>query len=192
MLQPRAPQEGGFAPAGLARVEEVVRGGLGTVCPATALLVARQGSVVLHGAYGYLDPETEQRPTQPDSLFDLASLTKLFTVTAFMTLVEAGRATLGTPVADVLPEFGRMRAIGPTEDPQTKALLAADPAFVGQQIDARTVTFWHLLTHTSGLSAWRSLYREGAAGGEVPLPHLVAAEVRAQRVAGIHERYDFS
>jgi CubicO group peptidase (beta-lactamase class C family) len=192
VLQARAPQEAGFEPGGLARVEEVMRGGLGTVYPAAALLVVRQGGVVLQGTYGYLDPETERRPVQPSSLFDLASLTKVFTVTAFMTLVDAGQVTLRTSVADVLPEFGGVRAIGPTEDPRTKAPVAADPAFAGQQVEAQRVTFWHLLTHTSGLSAWRSLYREGASRGEVPLPHLVPAELRAQRIAAIHGRYGFS
>ncbi len=170
-----------------------MRGGLDSVFPAAALLVARHGGVVFHRAYGYLDPATRHRPTQMASLFDLASVTKLFTVTAFMTLVEAGRVSLDTPLTNVLTEFSGVRPIGPTEDPLTRTPLPADPAFAGQEVDAQEVTFWHLLTHTSGLAAWRSLYRENdEQDDDVPLPHRVSAEKRARRVAAIHQRYGFA
>jgi CubicO group peptidase (beta-lactamase class C family) len=172
-------------------VDQIMRHGLENVYPAATLLVAHDGRVVLHRAYGYLDPEQRQRPTLLDSLFDLASVSKLFAATAFMTLVTAGCVSVDTPIAEVLPEFGGVRPIGPTEDPQTKRALPADPAFAGQAIDASGVTFWHLLTHTSGLAAWRSLYRGGAQADHVPLPHQVPAAARARRVAAIHA-YDFA
>ncbi|UCC65496.1 MAG: serine hydrolase, partial [Anaerolineae bacterium] len=192
-LHPATPQAAGFDPDGLTRVDAVVRSGLDAVFPAAVLLVARRGDVVFHRAYGYLDPETRQRPTKADSLFDLASVTKLFTVTAFMTLVEAGHVALDTPVTDVLPEFGGQRAIGPTEDPLAKTHVPPDPAFAGQEVDARSVTFWHLLTHTSGLAAWRSLYREDGEEGEgVPMPHQVSAQRRMRRIAAIHRLYGFA
>jgi CubicO group peptidase (beta-lactamase class C family) len=194
-LHPIAPSEAGFDPRGLAHVDKVLRSGLDVVFPAAVLLVARHGGVAFHRAYGYLDPETRRRPTQTDSLFDLASLTKLFTVTAFMTLVEANLVALDTPVAAVLPEFDGTRAIGPTEDPLTKALVPADPAFARHKINARQITFWHLLTHTSGLAAWRSLYLENDDGEEdhdVPLPHRISVEQRARRLAAIHRLYGFA
>ena len=170
-----------------------MRDGLDTVFPAAALLVARHGRVVFDRPYGFLDPETRQRPARSDSLFDLASVAKLFTATAFMTLVEAGRVGLDTPVGDVLLEFKGVRPIGPTEDPLTKVPVPADPTYAGQEVDTRQVTFWHLLTHTSGLAAWRSLYREnGEAGDAVPMPHDVPAEKRARRVAAIHGLYGFA
>jgi CubicO group peptidase (beta-lactamase class C family) len=182
--------DSGFEPD---KIEAVMRSGLGAVFPAGVLLVALQGQAVFHRAYGYLDPETRRQPAQVDSLFDLASLTKLFTATAFMTLVEAGRVSLDTPLAEVLPEFGGRRPIGETEDPLTKILVPADPAFAGQVVDARQVTFRHLLTHTSGLAAWRSLYRvDEPAGGQVPLPHQVPAVRQARRVAAIYESYGFA
>ena len=56
-------------------------------------------------------------PTQRDTLFDMASVSKLFTVTAFMTLVEEGRVALDTPVSVVVPEFSGVRPIQPYEDP---------------------------------------------------------------------------
>ncbi len=192
VLDPASPKKAGLSPQGLARVNEIMLDALNTVCPAATLLVARHGHVALHHAYGYLDPDRRQHPTQPDSLFDLASVSKLFTVTAFMTLVETGRVDLNTPVADVLPEFGGVRPIGSTEDPQTKRDLPADPEYAGQAVDTRQVTFWHLLTHTSGLAAWHSLYRKGTQGDAVPLPHRVPDTERARRIAAIYQEYGFA
>ena len=204
----------GIDPAGRGRLDACLRSGLETVFPAAVLLVARRDGVVFHRACGYLDPETRRRPTRPDSLFDLASLTKLFTATAFMTLVETGRVGLETPVAEVLPEFAGTRPIGPTEDPLSMTVVPPDPLFSGQEVDASTVTFWHLLTHTSGLAAWRSLYREDGereagskrqeerdrrheAGGKgqetmMPLPHQVPPALRTRRIGAIYEQYGFA
>ncbi|MFN2129270.1 MAG: serine hydrolase domain-containing protein [Anaerolineae bacterium] len=174
-------------PAALARAEAIVADGLGTVYPAAVLLVARGGRVAVHRAFGYLDPESKQQPTRVDSLFDLASVSKLFTATAFMTLVEAGRVSLDTSVAEILPAFAGVRRIGATEDPQTQETVPLDPAYAGHSVDASQVTFWHLLTHTSGLPAWCSLYREGGKENDVPLPHLVPADQRARRIAAIYD-----
>jgi CubicO group peptidase (beta-lactamase class C family) len=193
ILHPIAPSEAGLDPTGLDRIDALMHSGIEAVFPAAVLLVACQGGVAFHRAYGFLDPETRRRPTQTDSLFDLASVTKLFTVTAFMTLVEAGRVALDTPVIDVLPEFDGVRPIGPTENPMTKLIEPPDPVFAGREVNAGQVTFWHLLTHTSGLAAWRSLYRESEEGEEsIPLPHHVAKEKRARRIAAIHEKFDFA
>ena len=162
-----------------------MQSGLGCVFPAAALHIRQGGVTIFERAYGYLDPDTAQRPTQAASLFDLASLTKLFTATAFMRLVEAGLVALTTPVAEVLPEFAGQRPIGPTEDPLASVTVPPNPQFAGQEVDAGTITFWHLLTHTSGLAAWRSLYR-------VPLPHLVPADLRARRIGAIYREYGFA
>lgn len=192
VLGSASPQEVGFSSQGLGRVDEIMLDALDSVCPAATLLIARHGRVALHHAYGYLDPDRRQYPTQPDSLFDLASVSKLFTVTAFMTLAEKGCVDLDTPVADVLPEFGGVRSIGSTEDPQTKRDVPADPAYAGQTVDTSQVTFWHLLTHTSGLAAWRSLYRKGTQGHTGPLPHQVPGAERARRIAAIYQEYGFA
>jgi CubicO group peptidase (beta-lactamase class C family) len=186
ILTESLPVAAGLDPAGLARAEAIVEDGLGGVYPAAALLVARGGRVATHRAFGHLDPESKRRPTHRDSLFDLASVSKLFTATAFMALVEAGLVSLDTPVADVLPAFAGVRQIGATQDPQTQETVPPDPAYAGQGVDTRRVTFWHLLTHTSGLPAWRSLYQEGSSEDAIPLPHRVPAAQRARRVDAIY------
>lgn len=192
-LQRAEPAEVGFSASHLLQIDKVVQQGLGTVYPATVLLVARHGGVVLHRAYGYLDPERRLRPTQQESLFDLASLSKLFTVTAFMRLVQSGQVAIETPVSGVLPQVAGSYPVGSTFDPTTKALLPPDPIFDGIEVDARQITFRHLLTHTSGLAAWEPLYNLNATPGDpVPLPHEVPAEMRAQRIAAIPGPHSFA
>jgi len=134
-----------------------MRSGLGSVFPTAVLLVAWRGDVVFHRAYGWLDPESHRRPAQPDSMFDLASLTKIFTATAFMTLVQAGAVTLDTAVGEVLSEFSGVRPISSYFDAHTKKPVPPDPAFAGRLVDADKITFRHLLTHTSGLPPWWNL-----------------------------------
>ena len=112
-------------------------------------------------------PETRTLPTQLDILFDLASVTKLFVVTAFMALVEDGIVDLDQAAATVLPEFRGLRSIRPYDDPLNPGALVTvtwdtlDGA-AAAAVDAGRVTFRHLLTHTSGLPAWRPLYKEGS------------------------------
>lgn len=136
----------------------ILENAIGIVTPAAQLVVRHRGDVVFSAALGWLDPETRAHPTQPDTLFDMASVTKLFVVTAFMTLVEEGRVALDTPVGAILPEFGGLRPIQPYEDPLKPGAVVA--VAESGMVDAGRVTFHHLLTHTSGLPAWRPLYRQ--------------------------------
>lgn len=83
------------------------------------------------------DPE----PLGADHLFDLASLTKIFTTVAALRLVDAGMLDLDEPVAPVLP--------------------------VGTGTGAALITPRHLLTHTAGLPAEGGAWRSGLAGEEL-------------------------
>ncbi|MEA3309092.1 MAG: serine hydrolase domain-containing protein [Chloroflexota bacterium] len=133
-----------------------------TICPAIQLVVRWRGREICTRAYGWLDPETHSAPTTLTSRFDLASLTKLFTVTALMCLVEDGALTLEQPLSTVLPAFRGRRPIKPYEDPLHPGQLltvAPEPGVV----DVSTITFCQLLTHTSGLPAWRPLYLQPTA-----------------------------
>lgn len=129
------------------------------LCPAAQLVVRQQGGVLYEQAYGWLEPTTRRHPTTLDTLFDLASVTKLFVATGFMRLVEAGKVSLDQPVATVLPAFHGKRPIAAYEDPlQSGATVQIVEG--GGNVDAGEVTFRHLLTHTAGLPAWRPLFRQ--------------------------------
>ncbi len=162
-------------------LEALVREHLGATFPALTLTVVHQGKVLLNAGWGWLDPTDRQRPTPPDALFDLASLSKLFTATAFLALVSAGRVTLRTPLVEIVPEFGATgpRPLDGGQDPHTRVMLPARPQVAGQRADPARVTFCHLLTHTSGLAPWRAIYE--AAGPPPPPPDQPDPIPRATR-----------
>lgn len=127
-----------------------------TVTPAAQLVVMHGGAVVHDISLGCLDPETCARLVDAETLFDLASVTKLYTSTAFMRLVEKGIVSLDTSLNSVLPEFQGLRPIRPYEDPLdwNKTVSVSEPA---GQVDAGRITFRNVLVHNSGLPAWRPL-----------------------------------
>ena len=102
------------------------------VMPGAVVLIARDGEIVKHQAYGYAARYTDDQFTemdepvsmQEDTIFDVASISKLFTATAIMQLWDQGAFELDDPVYWYIPEF----AAQGKED----------------------VTIRHLLTHTSG------------------------------------------
>ncbi len=158
-------------------IDTMMAEGLARFFPAAQLLVCREGEVFWHRAYG------EAALT---SLFDLASITKLFTTTALLSFIGEGLVSLDTPVALVLPVFvtlgvdgqGR-RPVGETQDPTTLEMIPPEPAYVGQTVDPAQVTLRHLLTHTSGLAPWRAVFQET---GPVPPPEGIAGrETRTRR-----------
>ena len=143
---------------------------LPTSFPALSVCVIYRGKILLKGAWGWLDPETRQLPVVTETRFDLASVTKIIVETSFLTLVTAGKTDLDDRLVDVVPEFARAnpRKIAGSQDPHTLTFLPADEEFLGHNVDVTEVTFRHLLTHTSGLPPWCSVYL--LAGDRAPDP----------------------
>jgi uncharacterized protein YbbC (DUF1343 family)/CubicO group peptidase (beta-lactamase class C family) len=76
--------------------------------PGAVLLVGHDGAVIYRKAYGERSLEPRREPMTLDTIFDLASLTKVIaTTTAVMQLVELGKVRLNDPVAKYLPEFAQ-------------------------------------------------------------------------------------
>lgn len=76
--------------------------------PGAVLLVGHNGRVIYRKAYGNRALEPRREPMTLDTIFDLASLTKVIaTTTAVMQLVEQGKVRLNDPVAKYLPEFAQ-------------------------------------------------------------------------------------
>jgi len=136
----------------------LLKEGVDTVYTAAVVHVRREGDIIAEVAIGYPNPEASRSRTRRDTLFDVASLTKLFTATAFLALVTRGDVHLDTPISSIIPEFSGLRPIQPYEDPtQPGAMVTISTSDV--PVDASKVTFRQLLTHTSGLPAWRPLYQ---------------------------------
>ena len=76
--------------------------------PGAVLIVGHNGKVVYRKAYGSRALEPKREPMTLDTVFDLASLTKVIaTTTAVMQLVELGKVRLNDPVAKYLPDFAQ-------------------------------------------------------------------------------------
>ena len=118
--------------------------------PACSVNIIRTGEEIFAASYGSCSEAT---------LFDLASVTKLFTSSAFMRLADMGRIHPEDPVCAVLTEFQGTREIGPFPEP----LIDGEVRDVSQGetalVDAGKTTFRQLLTHCSGLPAWIPLYK---------------------------------
>jgi uncharacterized protein YbbC (DUF1343 family)/CubicO group peptidase (beta-lactamase class C family) len=79
----------------------------GTI-PGAVLLIGHNGRVVYRKAYGERSIEPRREPMTLDTIFDLASLTKVIATTpAMMQLIERGKVRLNDPVAKYLPEFAQ-------------------------------------------------------------------------------------
>ncbi|MFN8531821.1 MAG: serine hydrolase domain-containing protein [Anaerolineae bacterium] len=142
---------------------------VGTVFPSMALAVFHRGDCILNRAWGFNDPDGRMMPTTVDTRFDFASLTKLFTTTAVLSLIDEGRLRLDTRLIDVIPEFGAQspRPISGGQDPHTRIHLPTPPERSAETVDPAAVTIFHLLTHTSGLPPWSAVFE---AAGAIPLP----------------------
>ncbi|GAA1820713.1 serine hydrolase [Actinomadura chokoriensis] len=121
----RAPVDAGHWRRRLAALAERHR------VPGASLGILRLGDgrddEIAEAAYGVLNKDTGVEATT-DSVFQIGSITKVWTATVVMQLVEEGLLDLDAPVVEVLPE-----------------LRLAD------RDAAKNVTMRHLLTHTSGI-----------------------------------------
>lgn len=101
--------------------------------PSAVYLVAEKGNIILHDALGYAVVEPERIEAKIDTIYDLASLTKVL-ITGLLTarLIEIGEIQLDARVSIYLKEF----------DTEGK----------------RMITVSDLLTHTSHLPAWKPFY----------------------------------
>ncbi|MBN1284285.1 MAG: serine hydrolase [Anaerolineae bacterium] len=174
-LSKLAPDQDVMALPG-AGIEDVMQRGLADCFTAAQVVVCQDGQVLWHRAYGVADLTM---------LFDLASVTKLFTVTAFLALSGEGRVMLTLPVADVIPEFATvnvnedgLRPVGEMHDPLSWSVLPTEEAHIGKMVNPREVTFRHLLTHTSGLAPWSNLFEQI---GSVPPPEGVTDAAERMR-----------
>ncbi|MGA8735590.1 MAG: serine hydrolase [Terriglobales bacterium] len=85
-------------------VQEAIRDGQ---IPGAVVLVGHDGQVIYRKAFGERALEPRREAMTVDTIFDLASLTKVVaTTTAVMQLVQKGEIRLNDPVAKYIPEFG--------------------------------------------------------------------------------------
>ncbi len=107
--------------------------------PGCVFGVQAGGEVVLQGALGRFTYEQESPAVTAETVYDVASLTKVIATTASAMLLDQRRQLeLDTPLGELLPGFVVGRAHGDA---------------------ARRVTLRHLLAHSSGLPGYVELFR---------------------------------
>ncbi|KNE18754.1 serine hydrolase domain-containing protein [Virgibacillus pantothenticus] len=110
--------------------------------PGAVIQVSFQGEILLKEAIGNRAVYPTSAPMQLNTIFDLASLTKVVAaLPAILKLIDNGEVRLDDPVSFFLPAFAQNGK---------------------EQIKIR-----HLLTHTSGLRAHRHFYKEGLTSEQV-------------------------
>jgi uncharacterized protein YbbC (DUF1343 family)/CubicO group peptidase (beta-lactamase class C family) len=104
-----AADASGFSMARLSRLDALVHDAIAArELPGAVVVVGRGDRVVLRKAWGDRALVPAREAMTLDTIFDLASLTKVIaTTSAVMMLVEDGRVRLVDPVAKFIPEFGR-------------------------------------------------------------------------------------
>ncbi|MCP2270706.1 serine hydrolase domain-containing protein [Actinokineospora diospyrosa] len=141
VLHVGSPESAGLDPAPIAEAKTTIANS--PLFPGAVSLLAHDGVTVDLTATGkavrYADataelPSDQQVPMRPDTIFDVASVSKLFTSIAVLGLVEDGKVAVDERVASYLPEFG----------------------VNGKE----TITVKQLLTHTSGLEPFIPLWSD--------------------------------
>lgn len=107
--------------------------------PGCAFGVWLEGQVVLERSAGHFTYESGSQPVNPDTIFDIASITKVLATTSVaMLLTQRRQLQFDDPVGKLIPEFVANRE-------------PSDPA--------RRVTLRHLLAHNSGLPGYIEFFR---------------------------------
>jgi CubicO group peptidase (beta-lactamase class C family) len=135
--------------------------------PGLALAVARNGAVVKLQGYGFANLEHEVAAT-PDTVFELASVTKQFTATAILLLAEEGKLQL--------------------DDPITWHILRAPETW-------KSITVRHLLTHTGGFPSLREGFntlRQQGWLANYPTQQLFDSATKDKLVGAPSERWEYS
>ena len=118
--------------------------------PSVSVAVAQHGKIIWEQGFGWADREQLQ-PSTSDTMYSLASISKPFTATAVMELVQKGKIRLDAPANDYL---GNAKLTG----------------FAG---DASRADIRSILSHTSGLPLHWQFFYTGESYGEPPMEDTI-------------------
>jgi uncharacterized protein YbbC (DUF1343 family)/CubicO group peptidase (beta-lactamase class C family) len=151
--RPARPVSSGLSIERLSRMDGIINASIEKKeLPGAVVLVGRHGKVLWRKAYGARAVEPQREAMTVDTIFDLASLTKVVaTTTSIMILIEQGKIRLSDPVVQFIPEMK------------------------GEGRDA--ITIEQLLTHMAGFAPDFDL-RERWTGYDEAIKHLYREPLR--------------
>ncbi|RPI13314.1 MAG: class A beta-lactamase-related serine hydrolase [Ignavibacteriae bacterium] len=117
------------------KVDEIITDAISVrAFPSAVLVVGNSKGMIYQNTYGRLTYDEDEKTASFNTLYDLASVTKVIaTTSAVMKLYDEGKIDLNATVASYIPEF----AVNNKED----------------------ITVMNLLLHNSGLTAWTPFYQ---------------------------------
>ena len=135
------PEALGFSASGIADIDAFfVREIEASRLPGAVLAIVRDGQLLHHAAYGHRDPET-RAPMKLDTVFALASMTKIMVSAAALKLMQEGKLPLKSRLDSYFPAFGKMKVGG--ADAMGRLTLSEQ---------ARPIFIQDLLRHTAGIT----------------------------------------
>jgi len=141
-LEAAAPENAGMSATRLGRIDAMLQQAITAGdLPGAVALIARNGKIVFHKAYGHADTQGK-KIMEKDAIFRIASQTKAITSTAVMMLWEEGKFQLDDPISKFIPEFAEAQVL--------ETFNEADSSYTGRPAD-KAISIRHLLTHTSGI-----------------------------------------
>jgi CubicO group peptidase (beta-lactamase class C family) len=136
-----SPANAGFSAEGLSNIDSFFEREIkANRVPGAVIAIAREGKLVHFKAYGFQD-KTQGIPMQTNSIFALASMTKIMTSVAALKLNQEGRLPLKSTLATYYPAFGQMPVGVAQPDGSLKLVPQNRPIFIQD-----------LMRHTSGLT----------------------------------------
>lgn len=133
--------------------------------PSAVYLVAEKGEIVLQDALGFAVVEPEKIEAKIETIYDLASLTKVLVTTLLCAkLIENGEISLTDKISQYFSEF--------------------------ETGEKREITIENLLTHTSGFSKWKPFYL--ITNFKSKIPNIIASEPLANPINSTVVYSDFN
>ncbi len=182
LLAEAPPGAAGVSADRLGQVDRFIQSYIdrGQLNGATAL-VARNGKIVYHKAFGYSDLQ-QRTPMRKDQIFRIASMTKPVVSVAAMMLFEEGKFSLDDPVSKFIPTFKNPRVL--------EKYNAADSSYT--TVPAKSeITVRQLLNHTSGIgyaqigsNIANAIYYKHHINGGIGTPYSTLKEM-ITRLAGL-------
>lgn len=142
------PEEVGMSSSKLEKVDELMAEAIADgATPGGVVLVARRGKIVWRKSYGHHTYDQNARATEPDDIWDLASITKVAASTiSLMRLQEQGKFDPKDPVEKYLPEFANTNKKG--------------------------ISLIDMMTHRARLTPWIKFYEKTITSAAKPSPNF--------------------
>ncbi|MDG2397209.1 MAG: serine hydrolase [Flavobacteriaceae bacterium] len=136
------PEKEGVSSERLERIDQYINKAIAdTIIPGAVALVARNGKIIYHKAFGY-ENTSEKIQLNKNNIFRIASMSKAITSLAVMMLWEEGKFSLDDPIEKFIPEFKNSKILD--------KFNPKDSTYTTINVKNK-ITIRHLLTHTSGI-----------------------------------------